>query len=125
DGGLVEIVGVVKDAKGDDIREQTKRAFYVPYLQDQSAWRETTFQVRTTVDPLSVVPAIRREVRQIDPNLPIFRVQTLDNQIDESLGQDRLMTTLASLFGALALLLACTGLYGVLSYSVSRRTQEI
>ena len=124
-GGLVEIVGLVKDAKGTDIREQTPRAFYVPFLQDQGAWRETTFQVRTTIDPLSVVPAIRRDVHDIDPNLPIFRVRTLEAQVDESLGQERLVTMLASLFGALALLLACAGLYGVLSYSVSRRTQEI
>ncbi|HEV2834503.1 MAG TPA: ABC transporter permease [Pyrinomonadaceae bacterium] len=125
DGGEVEIVGLVKDAKANNVREQTPRTFYVPFLQDSSSWRETSFQIRTTGDPLDLAAALRREVQTINPNLPLFRVRTLESQVDESLGQERLVTTLASLFGVLALLLACAGLYGVLSYSVSRRTQEI
>jgi predicted permease len=125
DGGEVEIVGVVKDAKAESIKEQTPRTFYVPFLQDPSSWRETTFQVRTAGDPLAVVAAIRHEVQALEPNLPVFRVKTLEQQVDETLGQERLVATLATLFGVLALLLACAGLYGVLSYSVSRRTQEI
>ncbi|HEV8366343.1 MAG TPA: ABC transporter permease [Pyrinomonadaceae bacterium] len=125
DGGLVEIVGLVKDAKAASIREQTPRTFYVPFLQDQSSWRETTFQVRTNLDPLTIASTIRRELQAVDPNLPIFRVRTLEDQVDESLGRERLVTTLASLFGALALVLASLGLYGVMSYSVTQSTREI
>jgi predicted permease len=125
DGGLVEIIGVVQDAKSVSVREQTPRTYYVPFLQDPGSWRETTFQVRTAGDPLSLAAEIRQAAHGVDPNLPLFRVRTLDSQVDESLGQDRLVATLAGLFGALALMLACAGLYGVLSYSVGRRTPEI
>jgi putative ABC transport system permease protein len=125
DGGEVEIVGVVKDAKSVSIQEQTPRTFYIPFLQDPSAWRETTFQVRTAGDPLNLAGTIRSAVQQLDSNLALFRVRTLASQVDESLGQERLVTTLAGFFGGLALLLTCAGLYGVLSYSVSRRTHEI
>ncbi len=124
-GGEVEIVGVVKDAKAGSIQEQTPRTFYVPFLQDPSAWRETTFQVRTAGDPLNLAATIRSAVQGIDPTLSLFRVRTLATQVDESLGQERLVATLASLFGVLALLLTCAGLYGVLSYSVSQRTHEL
>jgi predicted permease len=125
EGGEVEIIGLVKDAKATSLREQTPRTFYVPFLQDPSSWRETSFQIRTASDPVNLAGVVRREMQSIEPNLPLFRVRTLESQVDESLGQERLVATLAGLFGVLALLLACAGLYGVLSYSVSRRTQEI
>jgi predicted permease len=125
DGGLIQIVGMVKDAKAASVREGTARAFYVPFLQDPGSWRETTFQVRTIGDPLSIVGPIRQEVQAIEPNLALFRVRTLSTQVDESLGQDRLVTTLTSLFGVLALMLAGAGLFGILSYSVTQRTREI
>ena len=125
DGGLVEIVGLVKDAKTATIREQAPRTFYVPFLQDKSSWRETTFEVRSKVDPLTLAATLRRELQTLDPNLPVFRIRTLEDQVDESLGQERLVTTLASLFGVLALVLASLGLYGVMSYSVTQSTHEI
>jgi predicted permease len=125
DNGLTEIVGLVKDAKADSIREQAPRAFYVPFLQDSSSWRETTFQVRTVSDPQNLAVSIKREVATLNPNLALFRVRTLAAQVDESLGQERLVTTLASLFGVLALILAGAGLFGILSYAVSQRTHEI
>jgi predicted permease len=125
DGGEVEIIGVVKDAKANSIQEQTPRTFYVPFLQDPGAWRETTFQIRTAGEPTNLASAVRNVVQEIESNLSLFRVRTLAAQIDESIGQERLVTTLASLFGLLALLLTCAGLYGVLSYSVTQRALEI
>jgi predicted permease len=125
DGGLVQIVGVVKDTKVNTIREKPPRTFYVPFLQDESSWRETTFEVRTNIDPMLLAATIRRELQSIDPNLPIFRIRTLEDQVDESLGQERLVSTLATLFGVLALVLASLGLYGVMSYSVTQSTHEI
>ena len=125
DGRLTQIVGVVKDAKAESVREQAPRQFYVPFLQDPGSWRETTFQVRTAGDPIESAAAIRREIQTINPNLALFGVRTLATQVDASLGQDRLVTTLAGFFGALALILAGAGLFGVLSYSVNQRTHEI
>jgi predicted permease len=124
-GRLTQIVGVVRDVKAESVREQTRRQFYVPFLQDPGSWRETTFQVRTTGDPLTATSAIRHEIRVINPNLAIFRVRSLAAQVDESLGPERLLTTLTALFGVLALVLAGAGLFGILSYSVNQRTQEI
>ena len=83
------------------------------------------FAVRTAGDPLTMISAIREAVRQIDPNLPLFRFTTLNAQAEERLAQERLFARLTSFFGLLALGLASIGLYGVMAYSVARRTHEI
>jgi ABC-type antimicrobial peptide transport system permease subunit len=77
------------------------------------------------VNPAGVVATVRREVQALDKNLPIYNIKTLNQQVDETLVQERTVATLSSLFGLLALLLACVGLYGVVSYSAVRRTNEI
>src|SRR6202008_4886521 len=84
-----------------------------------------SFEVRTAGDPQALVPAIRKTVAQIDPNLPLRDVTTESQQIDRLLFQERLVARLSGFFGLLALMLACIGLYGLLAYEVARRTREI
>ena len=115
-------MGVVKDAKAASVREHGQN-FLCPLFAGPGSWRETTFQVRTISDP-SASWADPSEVQAIEPNRRCSAC-ALSTQVDESLGQERLVTTLTSLFGVLALLLAGAGLFGVLSYSVTQRTNEI
>jgi ABC-type antimicrobial peptide transport system permease subunit len=84
-----------------------------------------TFELRTAADPRAILPAIREVVAQVSTNLPLFDVKTESEQIDRLLFQERLVARLSSFFALLALVLACVGLYGLLSYEVSRRTREI
>jgi predicted permease len=114
------IVGVVQDAKYDDLRRAIDPTMYVPL-----SGRSATFEVRTAGDPTAMVPAIRNLIGQHDANLPLNNVMTQSEQIDQLLQQERLIAKLSSFFGVLALLLACVGLYGLLSYEVTRRTCEI
>jgi len=83
------------------------------------------FEVRTAGDPKALIPAVRRAVASLDGNIPLFDVKTQAEQIDELLLQERLFARLSGSFGLLALVLACVGLYGVLSYAVARRAGEI
>jgi hypothetical protein len=80
------------------------------------------FEVRTATDPMSLVPSVRRLVRDLDSNLPISEVKTQTEQIAETLVQERLFAQLSSFFGGLAVLLACIGLYGLTGYIVTRQT---
>jgi len=121
--GQIEIVGVARDSKYVDLRTATEATVYLPYRQGVP--RFATFIVRTSVDPLTMAGSIRDAVREVDSNLPLFEVTTQSRRADESLTQERLFATLSSFFGLLALLLACIGLYGVMSYGVARRTNEI
>ncbi|HEY6400472.1 MAG TPA: ABC transporter permease, partial [Blastocatellia bacterium] len=120
----MEIVGIVKDARYRSLREQAGSMFYIPFYQF-GAQGEMTLVARTAGDPTQVMAAVQREARALDNAMPIFTVETLAAQIEASLSQERLVATLSSIFGLLALLLACIGLHGVLSYTVTRRTNEI
>ncbi len=120
----IEIVGVVKDSKHATLREQARPFVYLPYAQATDPGR-MTFYLRTEQDVAAIAPALRREVQRRDSNLPIYDLKTLRQQADESLFADRFLTFLSICFGSLAALLAAIGLYGVMSYTVTRRIREI
>jgi predicted permease len=120
----MEIVGVVKDTKYRSLREQAGPMYYLPFYQ-AGMQGQMTLVVRTASDPTMAAAAVQREARALDDAMPVFPVETLTTQVEASLSQERLIAMLSSIFGLLALLLACIGLYGILSYTVTRRTNEI
>ena len=115
-----EIVGVVRDAKYSDLRREIHATMYTP-----QSGGGASFELRTAADPRAILPAVRNVVAQLNGNLPLFDVKSESEQIDRLLFQERLVAQLSSFFGLLALVLACIGLYGLLSYEVARRTREI
>ena len=120
----ITIVGVVKDAKYINLREDLRRHFYIPITQVQRPG-DLTLHVKTVGDPESIAESVRREVNALDSHLPVHNMRTLAEEIDVSLVSERLVTWLTSAFGVLATLLTALGLYGVLTFSVARRTREI
>ncbi len=120
----IEIVGVVRDGKYRTLREQPERTVYFPWAQDDGL-QDMTFFVRGSRDSEAMGGALRGAVAALDPNLPVYGLKTMKSEIDESIYIDRMIAALSSFFGGLATLLAAIGLYGVMAYSVARRTREI
>ena len=123
DPSWLQIVGEVRDMKVHDLRESSTLMLYVPMLQAPEGG--ATFEIRTAMDPAYAETAVLGAVKDIESRLPVHSVKSLADQLDDSLVEERLVASLASLFGILALLLTCVGLYGLLAYTVNRRTNEI
>jgi putative ABC transport system permease protein len=118
-----EIVGIAGDVKQNGLTKETKPHAYEPFAQAPNQFM--TLIVRSTTDPASLVPAIRSKVLALDSELPLQRVTPLDRMLANSIRQQRFTSIVLSVFAGVALLLAAAGLYGVISYSVAQRTQEL
>jgi predicted permease len=119
-----EIVGVVRDAKINDLKEPVRPMIYYLLAQHPGEFVRG-LDVRTSGDPRQVVDQIRPAIAEIDRNLPVREIMTLADQVDRTLTQEKLLARLTGFFSLLAVGLACIGLYGVMSYTVTRRTGEI
>jgi putative ABC transport system permease protein len=122
---VLEVVGVARDAQDHDLRLAPLRRFYVSYLQPIDGITTANFEVRAAGSMGSLFGPIRSEVERFDPKLQILSLKTAQALVDDSIVTERLIAKLSTFFGALAVLLAAIGLYGVMSYTVARRTIEI
>jgi predicted permease len=120
----IEIVGVARDAKYTDVRADTPPQLFFPYLESSNP-RAFTVYLRSSRPPDTMFGLVRKTVQELDANLPVSGTRTLETQVRQSLRNERLIATMSAIFGTLATLLAIVGLYGVMSYTVARRTREI
>jgi putative ABC transport system permease protein len=125
----VEVIGVVADVRTETLDKEPPMMVYVPYWDGAywqgGVWGNATYVVRTVQDPLTMANALRAAIHKLDPELPLANVLTMREILSESVSSRRFQTLLTGVFAAAALLLACLGIYGVISYSVARRTNEI
>jgi predicted permease len=122
----IEIVGVVADSKYYGLREKPKPMAFLALWQAKGMRAYAgELIIRTVGEPSNVIPEVKRALRGMNSRLPILNVTTLQRQISHSLGEQKMITSLCSAFGILALLLAAVGIYGTMAYAVSRRTTEI
>ncbi|HEY2019322.1 MAG TPA: ABC transporter permease [Bryobacteraceae bacterium] len=120
----IQIVGVVHSSKYESVNEKPQRVLYTPFLQETNPSSLMVY-ARSSADPRTLFAPIRREINALDSSLPINNMHTMEEQVDQSLSAQRLLATLSAFFGILATLLAAIGLYGVMAYTVSRRTREL
>jgi predicted permease len=118
-----QIVGVCGDAKYKNLRSEVPPTMYLCHRQTSPG--AMCFEVRSALPPLSLVPAVRKAVASLDPNIPLADIKSQRRQLDQSMAPERLFASLCSFLALLAMLLSCIGLYGLMAYSVARRTGEI
>lgn len=122
ESGQSEIIGVIRDTKYDSVRDAAPPTIYTSI---RLGTRAVVVMLRTAGEPAMMTDTVRAALQRIDPDVPMTGITTQSEQVDDRFAQERLFALAYSLFGALALLLACIGLFGLMSYSVSRRTNEI
>jgi predicted permease len=125
DGFALTIVGVVADARDHSLRDPVQRRMYVSFLQPVDGLTTANYEVRTAVDPAVMATQLRAAVTSVAPRMPILRIKPLSTLVNESILRERMIARLSVLLGVVAVVLASVGLYGVLAYSVARRTSEI
>jgi len=118
-----EVVGVAADARYNDLRTESLNMVYRPARQ--ADWYLESLEVRTSGDAAAVAPSVQAAIREAEPRLTIGIVETLDSRVARTVGPERMLTVLIVVFGLVALGLACLGLYGTVSYAVTRRTSEL
>ncbi len=121
--GDIEIIGVVKNAKYHVLDESPAMAAYLPYSQQVQYFGN--FSVRYSGEAGQIIPAVRRAIAEINPNVLVGSISSLNEQVEDSTSNQRLIARLSAFFGLLAAFLVCIGIYGLLSYAVARRTSEI